>query len=190
MTYLDTVLLNLTERICQRFQQRTGRTNLWLAFQLTNLSVVLYFFWVAILYLLSADLLLRTFFTLFCGSVFFMLTRTLFRTSIDAAEAAAYQRVARGIRNPRRIRDVQLRIAFLSLSVLLSAPLGFAYVTLGVRLFLLTEALILLTAIVLYLLACDPLPPSRVKAQAPAGAQTPARASVQTAPSEGFTSVR
>src|SRR4051794_9341284 len=123
MTYVDSALLNWTERICRRFQAWTGRTNVWLAFQLTNLSVVLYFVWVTALYLLSVSVAVRTFVSVFCGGVFFALTRTVFRTSIDVSEYEAYRRVAKGLRNPRRIRDAQLRIAFLTLSVVLSIPL-------------------------------------------------------------------
>ncbi len=165
MTYLDSAVLNFTERMCRRFQTWTGRTNVWLAFQLTNLSIVVYFIWVANLYWLSGDAVVRTFVALFCGGVFFALTRTIFRTPIEASEIEAYRRVAKGLRNPRRIRDAQLRIAFLTLSIVLSYPLWFAYVTLHVRFVLLTEALIILTTMILYLLACDPLPPctSRVK---------------------------
>jgi hypothetical protein len=159
MTYVDAAILNLTERVCRRFQIWTGRSNVWLAFQLTNLSIVVYFVWVAGLYWLSGDLVLRLFFALFCGGVFFVLTRTVFRTPIETAEAAAYGRVARGVRNPRRLRDVQLRVAFLTLSIVLSYPLWFAYRTLRLRFVLLTEALILLTTVILYVLACDPLPP-------------------------------
>src|SRR6478672_4636064 len=159
MTYVDTAVLNLTEWFCRRFQTWTGRTNVWLAFQLTNLSIVVYFTWVAGLYLLSGDLALRVFVAMFCGGVFFALTRTLFKVSIDAAETEAYRRVAKGLRNPRRIRDAQLRIAFLTLSVVMSFPLWFAYITLHLRFVLLTDALIILTTVVLYVLACDPLPP-------------------------------
>ena len=163
MTYVDAVVLNMIEWVCRRFQTWTGRTNVWLAFQLTNLSVVVYFFWVGVLYWLSGDLVLRVFVALFCGGVFFVLTRTLFKTSIDVAEAEAYRRVAKGLRNPRRIRDAQLRIAFLTLSIFLSYPLWLAYITLRVRFALMTEALILLTTIVLYVLAADPLPPGAAK---------------------------
>ena len=124
MTYLDAAVLNLTERICQRIQIWTGRTNVWLAFQLTNLSIVVYFIWIAWLYVLSGDLAFRIFVALFCGGVFFILTRTLFRVSVEWSEAAAYRRVAKGLRNPRRIRDAQLRIAFLTLSVLLCIRCG------------------------------------------------------------------
>jgi hypothetical protein len=164
MTYVDSAVLNLIERMCRRFQIWTGRTNVWIAFQLTNLSIVLYFMWVAGLYLLSVDLTLRAFVTLFCGAVFFVLTRTIFKTPIELAEGEAYRRAAKGLRNPRRIRDAQLRIAFLTLSIVLSYPLWFTYVTLHLRFGLLTEALILLTTAVLYVLACDPLPPSESKA--------------------------
>jgi hypothetical protein len=165
MTYIDSAVLNFTERMCRRFQTWTGRTNVWLAFQLTNLSIVVYFIWVANLYWLSGDTMIRAFVALFCGGVFFALTRTIFRTPIETSEIEAYRRVAKGLRNPRRIRDAQLRIAFLTLSIVLSYPLWFAYITLHVRFVLLTEALIILTTVILYLLACDPLPPctSRVK---------------------------
>jgi hypothetical protein len=160
MTYVDSAVLNLTERMCRRFQTWTGRTNVWLAFQLTNLSIVCYFIWVAGLYWLSVDLSLRVFVALFCSAVFFVLTRTILKTPIEASEAEAYRRLAKGLRNPRRIRDSQLRIAFLTLSIVLAYPLWFAYVTLHLQRFvLLTEALIILTTAVLYLLACDPLPP-------------------------------
>ena len=166
MTYVDSALLNLTERMCRRFQRWTGRTNVWLAFQLTNLSIVVYFIWVGGFYMLSGSVALRVFVALFCGGVFFVLTRTVFRTSIDLAESEAYRRVAKGLRNPRRIRDAQLRIAFLTLSLMLSYPLWLAYLALHQRFILLTEALIVLTTIVLYVLACDPLPPCTSKVTA------------------------
>jgi hypothetical protein len=175
MTYVDSVILNLIERMCRRFQVWTGRTNVWLAFQLTNLSIVIYFVWAAVLYWVSANVGLRAFVALFCGGVFFMLTRTLFKTSIELAETEAYRRLAKGLRNPRRIRDAQLRIAFLTLSILLSYPLWLAYVTLRVRFVLLTEALIILTTVVLYLLACDPLPPSAHKVRAWVRGMAPVR---------------
>ena len=159
MTYVDSALLELTERICQRFQAWTGRTNVWLAFQLTNLSIVLYFIWVADLYLLAGDRALRAFVALFAGVVFFALTRTIFRTSVEASELEAYRRVAKGLRNPRRIRDAQLRTGFLTLTIVLSAPLWLAFVTLQLRFVLLILMLVVLTTVVLYVLGCDPLPP-------------------------------
>jgi hypothetical protein len=70
MMYVDTAVLNLAERVCRRFQVWTGRTNVWLAFQLTNLSIVVYFIWVAALYWLSADLAVRVFVAFLCGGVF------------------------------------------------------------------------------------------------------------------------
>jgi hypothetical protein len=159
MTYVDSAVLDLTEWMCRRFQTWTGRTNVWLAFQLTNLSIVVYFIWAAGLYLVSGDLVLRVFVAMFCGAVFVALTRTIFKVPIETSETEAYQRVARGLRNPRRVRDAQLRIAFLTLSVVLSCPLWFAYMTLHLHFVLLTDALIILTTVVLYVLACDPLPP-------------------------------
>jgi hypothetical protein len=183
MTYVDAAVLNFTERICRRFQTWTGRTNVWLAFQLTNLSIVMYFTWVAGLYLLSADVTVRTFVALFCGGVFFVLTRTIFKAPIELSEAEAYRRVAKGLRNPRRLRDAQLRIAFLTLSVVLLYPLWFVYATLRVRLGLMTEALIVLTTVVLYVLACDPLPPCTSKVREWLRGAAPSQAATESSPS-------
>src|SRR5688572_31321860 len=55
MAYIDSVILNLTEWSCRRFQLLTGRTNVWLAIQLTNLSIVLYFIWAGEYFLRSED---------------------------------------------------------------------------------------------------------------------------------------
>jgi hypothetical protein len=166
MNYLDSALLELTERMCRRFQIWTGRTNLWLAFQLTNLSIVIYFVWIVSLYVVSGDLAFRIFVSLFCGGVLWGLTRTVFKTPIETLEAGAYKRIAKGLRNPRRLRDAPLRIAFLTLSLVLSYPLWLAYVTFDVHFVLLTGALIILTTVILYVVACDPLPPSPAKARA------------------------
>ena len=175
MTYVDSAVLDLTEQMCRRLQAWTGRTNVWLAFQLTNLSIVVYFIWVAGLYWLSVDVAVRVFVALFCGGVFVVLTRTIFKTSIEVSEGDAYRRLAKGLRNPRRIRDAQLRIAFLTLSIVLSYPLALAYMPLHVRVALLTEALIVLTTVVLYVLACDPLPPCVGTASAWLRGMAPAR---------------
>ena len=177
MTYVDAAVLDLTERMCCRLQAWTGRTNVWLAFQLTNLSIVVYFIWAAGLYLVSGDLVLRVFVAVFCGAVFVALTRTIFKVPIETSETEAYRRVAKGLRNPRRIRDAQLRIAFLTLSVVLTYPLWFAYITLHLRFVLLTEALIILTTVVLYVLACDPLPPCTSKVRAWLRGMVPAQTS-------------
>jgi hypothetical protein len=165
MGYVDSVLVDLTERICRRFQMWTGRTNVWLAFQLTNLSIVIYFIWAVILYQVKADVTIRAFIATFCAAVFFVLTRTLFKVSVESAESEAYRRAAKGLRNPRRVRDAQLRIAFLTLTLLLSFPLWFVYRTQHAPYVLPTGLLLVLTTVVLYLLACDPLPPcaGRVK---------------------------
>jgi hypothetical protein len=159
MMFIDETVLNFTERMCHRFQSWTGRTNVWLAFQLTNLSIVLYFIWIADLYVLAGDGVSRAFVALFSGVVFFALTRTIFRTSIEASEIEAYRRVAKGLRNPRRLRDAQLRTGFLTLTIVLSFPLWLAYLALQLRFVLLIQVLVVLTTVVLYVLGCDPLPP-------------------------------
>jgi hypothetical protein len=87
--------------------------------------------------------------------------------SIEAYEQSAYQRVAKGYRNPRRIRDAPLRISFLTLTIVLGYPLFLllghpeilANQRLSPRVAMLMYLLIVLTTAVLYLLACDPLPP-------------------------------
>ena len=79
--------------------------------------------------------------------------------SIEAIENAAYRRVAKGLRNPRWLRDAPLRTSFLTLSILLFGPVAFVSINLRIPLIILTYSLIILTTVVLYLLACDPLPP-------------------------------
>jgi sterol desaturase/sphingolipid hydroxylase (fatty acid hydroxylase superfamily) len=158
MAYIDTAILNATEWMCRKFQLLTGRTNVWLAFQLTNLSIVVYFVSAAV-YFRSGDLTTRVFLALFCTGLLYALGQTIFKEPIEAYERSAYQRVAKGFRNPRRVRDILLRIPFLTLSILLLYPTLFVYTTLHEYIALLSYSLVLLTTIILYLLACDPLPP-------------------------------
>ncbi len=155
---IDSALLDLTERLCHKIQMLTGRTNVWIAFQLTNLSVIVYFVWVA-LYFPNLPANWRIPAALFCAGVLLALSQSVFKVSLDASESNAYRRVAKGLRNPRRVRDAPLRLAFLTLSILLVFPLLFIFVTLRTPVALLGYLLVGLTAVVLYLLACDPLPP-------------------------------
>jgi len=164
--YIDSLILNATEWSCQKFQVLTGRTNVWLAMQLTNVSIIVYFVWAG-LYFWNTDSTVRTFVGVFCGGLLYALTQTIFKVSIEDYENSAYRRVAKGLRNPRRLRDAPLRMSFLMLAVvawlmlgfLLSYPVLFVYVKLRVHLLVLSYLLIMLTLLLLYLLACDPLPP-------------------------------
>lgn len=158
MTYVDAAILNVTEALCRQFQRLTGRTNVWLALQLTNLSIVVFFVWAAV-YSWGTDLPQQIMIAVFCAGLLYLLTQTVFKESIEAYESNAYRRVAKGLRNPRRIRDALLRISFLTLSIVLWYPLGMAYFALRMPFILLTYVLVVLTTVVLYLLACDPLPP-------------------------------
>jgi hypothetical protein len=158
MTYIDSAILNLTEWFCRKFQLLTGRTNVWLAVQLTNLSIIMYFVWAGV-YFWTRDVAERIAVVLFCSGLLYVLTQTIFKVPIEEYENNAYQRVAKGLRNPRRIRDALLRISFLTLSLVLFYPILFAYLHLRAALAPLTYSLIVLTTVVLYLLACDPLPP-------------------------------
>lgn len=164
MTAIDSVLLNLTERSCRTFQRLTGRTNVWLAVQLTNLSIVMYFVWAA-LWTSIIGVALQVMAALFGAALLYVLTQTVFKVSIEAYEAAAYRRVAKGLRNPRWLRDAPLRTSFLTLTILLFGPVVFVYINLRISLIFLTYSLIVLTTVVLYLLACDPLPPCMGKAR-------------------------
>lgn len=175
VTQLDSAMLNAVEWCCQKFQVLTGRTNVWLAFQLTNLSIVVYFVWAAV-YFSRSDIVLRVFVGVFCSVLLYALTQTIFKVSLEESEANAYRRVAKGLRNPRRIRDVQLRMSFLTLSVFMLYPVLFVYVTLRLNLILLSYFLIVLTTALLYLLACDPLPPCAAKVREWLGAFRPASA--------------
>jgi hypothetical protein len=162
MNLVDTAVLNLTEGICHRLQRLTGRTNVWLAVQLTNLSIVIYFVW-AIAHFWRSALPFRVFVDVFCGLLLYTMTQSIFKVSIETYEASAYRRVSKGLRNPRRVRDGMLRILFLSLSIFLLGPFLFAYINLGIWIVMVMYSLIVLTTIVLYVLACDPLPPCEGK---------------------------
>jgi hypothetical protein len=182
MTYIDSVLLNLTERFCRQFQLLTGRTNIWLAVQFTNLSIIVYFVWAGV-YFWSSDILARMALGLFCCGLLYVLTQTIFKVPIEAYENDAYRRVAKGFRNPRRVRDVRLRISFLSLSFVLFYPILFVHMNLRVPVALLTYTLIVLTTVVLYLLACDPLPPSVGKLTEWLRGSAPSRVTASESPS-------
>jgi hypothetical protein len=158
MTYIDSAILNLTEWFCRQFQLLTGRTNVWLAVQFTNLNIIVYFVWAGV-YFWSSNVAARIALGLFCSGLLYVLTQTIFKVPIEAYESDAYRRVAKGFRNPRRLRDARLRMSFLTLSFVLFYPILFVYMNLRVPMALLTYSLIVLTTVVLYLLACDPLPP-------------------------------
>ena len=146
MIYIDSAVLNAIEYGCRRLQVLTGRTNVWLAVQLTNLSIVVYFVWAA-MYFWNTDIELRIAVGLFCAGLLYALTQTIFKESIEDSENNAYRRVAKGLRNPRRIRDAQLRTSFLTLSVLLWYPSVFVYLTLRLPIVLLSYVLIVLTTV-------------------------------------------
>jgi hypothetical protein len=185
MTYIDSAILNLTEWLCRRFQLLTGRTNVWLAVQLTNLSIIVYFVWAG-MYFWSRDLSVRIALALFCSLLLYVLSQTVFKVPIEAYENDAYRRVARGVRNPRRIHDAQLRTSFLTLSLVLLYPVVLVQLTLHVPMALLTYSLIVLTTVVLYVLACDPLLPCAGKVTE--WLRVPTRS--QPAPSEGKSSTQ
>ena len=158
MTFVDEIVLDLTERVCRRFQLLTGRTNVWLAVQLTNLSIVVYFVWAGA-YIWSSDWPIRIVLGLFCGGLLYVLSQTVLKVPVETSEQSAYQRVARGYRNPRRVRDSLLRLLFLALAVMLAGPVALVYISLQLPVVLLGYSLVVLTTVLLYVLACDPLPP-------------------------------
>jgi hypothetical protein len=158
MTYIDELILDCTERVCRRFQRLTGRSNVWIAVQLTNLSIVVYFVWAGA-YIWSSDLPIRIGLGLFCAGLLYVLSQTVLKVPVETSEQSAYQRAARGYRTPRRVRDVLLRVLFLALAVMLAGPIALIYVSLHLPIVLLGYSLIVLTTTLLYVLACDPLPP-------------------------------
>ena len=157
MIGIDSATLDLTEWLCRKFQLLTGRTNVWLAAQLTNLSIIVYFVWVATYF--QGVPVVRIAVGLFCSGVFYVLSQTVFKVSIESSENNAYRRVAQGLRNPRRLRDAPLRISFLTLSLFLFYPFLMFAISFRVPIALLSYPLVVLTTVVLYVLASDPLPP-------------------------------
>ena len=155
---VDSTLLDLTEWCCRRWQLLTGRTNVWLAVQLTNVSVIVYFVWAGV-YFWGGTPVARGAIAVFCSGLLYLLTQTVFKVPIETSEANAYRRVAKGLRNPRRLRDALLRTLFLTLSLVLLYPVTVVYTYLHLGVAVLSYSLILLTTVLLYVLACDPLPP-------------------------------
>jgi len=182
MLHIDSALLDLTERLCRRFQVLTGRTNVWLAFQLTNFSIVVFFVWAGMHFEIGGRLF-RIALAAFCAGLLYLLTQTLFKVPVETYENSAYRRVSRGLRNPRRMRDAPLRIAFLTFSLMLFFPVLFLYqypqvlaiLNLGVSSFIVAHGLTVLTTVMLYLLACDPLPPCQGKVREWLRSLVPAR---------------
>src|SRR5438045_3722713 len=76
MTHVDAVILNATEWCCRRLQLLTGRTNVWLAAQLTNVSIIVYFVWAG-MYFWNADLALRVWVGVFCCGLLYALSQTI-----------------------------------------------------------------------------------------------------------------
>jgi hypothetical protein len=140
---------------------------------------------VAAVFFWTTELWLRLSVGLFCAGVVYALTQTVFKESIEESETNAYRRVAKGLRNPRRLRDALLRTSFLTLSMVLWYPAIFVYVNLRVRVVLLSYLLIVLTTVLLYLLACDPLPPCTGKVKAWLQSRVAAPASERRAPEVG-----
>ena len=114
--------------------------------------------WAAV-YFWNTDVVLRTAVALFCGALLYTLSQTLLKVPIEADQNSAYHRVAKGLRNPRRVRDALLRTSFLTLSIVLLYPVVLVFIHARAPIVLLTYSLIVLMTIVLYVLACDPLPP-------------------------------
>jgi hypothetical protein len=181
MVSIDSAILDLTEWLCRKFQVLTGRTNVWLAVQLTNLSIVVYFVWAG-LYFSSSAGPLRIAIALFCSGLVYLLTQTIFKVPVEAYENSAYQRVAKGGRNPRRVRDAPLRVPFLTLSVVLLYPILIVYLNFHLRIAVLGYSLVVLTTVVLYVLACDPLPPCPGKIRQWLRASAPARVAASESP--------
>ena len=107
MLHVDSALLDLTEWLCRRFQLVTGRTNAWLAFQLTNFSIVVFFVWAGMHFRIGGRPF-RIALAAFCGGLLYLLTQTLFKVPVETYENNEYRRVLRGLRNPRRVRDALL----------------------------------------------------------------------------------
>jgi hypothetical protein len=72
------------------------------------------------------------------------------------------------------VRDALLRVPFLTLCIILPYPMLLAYRFLGLTVLIVGYGLTVLTTAVLYLLACDPLPPCRGKVSEWLGSPAPA----------------
>ena len=153
---LDAWVLDLVEAACRRWQRLT-RANQRVARRAAHQREHRRLLRVGRRRIWTNDWGIRGVLAVFAALVLYGLTKSVFRMPIESAESSAYRRVMKGLRNPRRLRDLGIRLPFLGLSVLLAGPSLFAYRWLGIRPF--SYGLVLLTTALLYVLACDPLPP-------------------------------
>ena len=135
-------------------------------------------------YFISSDWPPRIFIGVFCAILLYALAQTVFKVPIESLESNAYRRVAKGFRNPRRVRDAPLRISFLTLSVLLLYPILLVYLNLHLGILILSYSLVVLTTAVLYLLACDPMAPCTGKVTEWLRGLMPARMAASEVPTE------
>jgi hypothetical protein len=80
ITYLDGRILNAIERGCRSFQRLTGKTNLWHAAQLMNLSIIVYVLW-AVMYSWRAPVCWRVAVAVFCGLLVYILTQAILKVT-------------------------------------------------------------------------------------------------------------
>ena len=118
----------------------------------------MYFVWAGA-YVFGTHLPFRIAIGAFCAGLLYVLSQTILKVPVEASEQSAYRRVAKGLRNPRRVRDALLRILFLTLAIVLAGPVALVYSVLRMPVAWLGYSLVVLTTVLLYVLACDPLPP-------------------------------
>ena len=157
MYWLDTAILDSTERLCHRFQLATGKTKVWVAVQLTNLSIVMYFVWAG----RAPPPPPRRGWPSRC------LRRVPGRAESDSLESAAgnlrEQRVpsrGQGAEEPETAaRRAPAHLVPHAVGVVLSYPILPLYSLSHAAVLLRLSPWIVLTTVVLYVLPCDPLPP-------------------------------
>lgn len=139
----DQFLLNKIEKFCHRFQQLTGKTNIFLAL----LTCFMYLaFFVAIMIASKRPTSVFLWINLFMGSLYILF--------YPLRERDAFYRISKGFSNPHKIDFFCKLLRKFSLIFLFVNLFCLQWLVLGGTLFL---------CLFFYLDSCDPLPPCRGK---------------------------
>jgi hypothetical protein len=161
---LDQRIISTLEAMLHRFQKLTGKTNYWVYHQVLVLQILSVMIWaVSFFTYTSYSIIFRIFavvLSLIIGRLVFIPRLLKKAKTVEDREAEAFERLASGIANPKKIDEdvvVSRIIAFwMSLFLVWLFHLWAPWVN---------QILVLGGTLELYLLACDPLPPRAGKIQ-------------------------
>ncbi len=149
MAKIDAWLISRTESLCHCIQRLTGRSCIWLGYQIFLLACCLALWFFFSLFAGLEDMVPRVV-TMMAAAVLLSGVGLIVVYRIESLETIAYRRLSKGLENPAKIDPVMCAIRLILLAYCLCfgpdlrlTGMGWVYL-LG-----------------LYAISCDPLPPCR-----------------------------